>query len=777
MGYLTESQTWAAGVPYFEADAVLTGGPDCPDNIPIQALTNRTAFLKKQIDDAVSGALTVMYANRLKTARNIAMTGDGSWNVTFDGSGNVTAVMTLAATGVAAGTYRSVTVDSKGRVTGGSNPTTLAGYGITDAQPLDSDLTALAALTATGFYVNTGIGTVAARTLTAGAGISISNGDAVAANPVITNTGVTSIAGTANQVNVSATTGGVTLSLPQAIHTAAKPSFAQVALAADPVNALDAATKQYVDNLAAGLEVKTSVRAATTANITLSGAQTIDGVAVVAGDRVLVKNQTTTSQNGIYIVAAGAWTRAADADAWAELISAFVFVESGTTNADTGWVCTVDQGGTLGTTAIAWTQFAGAGTVTAGAGITVSGNQVALAASGATAGTYSKVTVDALGRVTAGAALAATDIPVLDWSKINSGKPTTLAGYGISDAMPLTTKVLADAAALDAVRTSGFYIAFGTNSDGEILHIQHPQSTGYAAQVMFGQWGQVPTTAGEGLSYRALVNGTWTAWQKIWHAGNADARQLRTISATVAANALTLTLAPTSIDFRSNALASGTVNNRSFGSQISLVVPAGATLGTSNGQAARLAILAIDNGGGVELAVVNMAGSTTLDETTLISTTAISAAASSASVIYSAVARTGVPFRVVGFIDITEPVAGTWSAAPSVIQGAGGLALNALSSPGFGQVWKNMISSRTVGTTYYNTMGKPIDVSVTLVTSSTTSTPSIAATVNGVRVGAATCANNVNANACLTFTVPAGGSYYVEAFGADWALGSWAEFR
>lgn len=488
MGNLTESQTWAAGVPYFEADAVLTGGPDCPDNIPIKALTNRTAFLKKQIDDAVSGALTVMYANRLKTARNIAMTGDGSWNVTFDGNGNVTAAMTLANTGVAAGTYKAITVDTKGRVTGGSNPTTLAGYGITDAQPLDSDLTALAALTTTGFYVNTGVGTVAARALTTGTGISISNGDAVAGNPVITNTGVTSIAGTANQVNVSAATGGITLSLPQAIHTAAKPSFAQVGLAADPVNALDAVTKQYVDNLAAGIEVKTSVRAATTANITLSGVQTVDGVAVVAGDRVLVKNQATASQNGIYIAAAGAWVRTADTDAWVELISAFVFVENGTANADTGWVCTVDQGGTLGTTGITWTQFAGAGTVTAGPGLSVSGNQVSLAAgsnglalhnlastgmvvrtgsgtltartlaagagisvsngdgvagnptlalsaSGVVAGTYQKLTVDAYGRVTAGTTLAPADIPALDWSKITSGTPTTLAGFGITDAV------------------------------------------------------------------------------------------------------------------------------------------------------------------------------------------------------------------------------------------------------------------------------------------------------------------------------------------------------
>lgn len=117
MGYLDESVVWEDGIPYFEANAVLTGGPDCPDNVPLRALANRTFFLKKQIDDAVSGALTVMHANRLETPRSIAMTGDGSWVVTFDGSGNVTAALTLSATGVVAGTYPVVTIDSKGRVT------------------------------------------------------------------------------------------------------------------------------------------------------------------------------------------------------------------------------------------------------------------------------------------------------------------------------------------------------------------------------------------------------------------------------------------------------------------------------------------------------------------------------------------------------------------------------------------------------------------------------------------------------------------------------------
>jgi hypothetical protein len=99
------------------------------------------------------------------------------------------------------------------------------------------------------------------------------------------------------------------------------------------------------------------VRVASTANITLSGTQTIDGVAVVAGDRVLVKDQSTASQNGIYVCAAGAWSRATDADTWSELVSQVVMVSEGSTQADQLWVCTVNAGGTLGVTNVVWTAL------------------------------------------------------------------------------------------------------------------------------------------------------------------------------------------------------------------------------------------------------------------------------------------------------------------------------------------------------------------------------------------------------------------------------------
>lgn len=134
---------------------------------------------------------------------------------------------------------------------------------------------------------------------------------------------------------------------------------------ADPSGPQDAATRAYVDAVATGLTLKTPARVATTANITLSGPQTIDGVAVIAGERVLVKNQSTGQDNGLYDVAAGAWSRSSDANTSAEVVSGLlVLVTEGSTNDNSAWVLTTNNPIVLGTTPLTFTQFGTGGGVT-----------------------------------------------------------------------------------------------------------------------------------------------------------------------------------------------------------------------------------------------------------------------------------------------------------------------------------------------------------------------------------------------------------------------------
>ena len=154
-----------------------------------------------------------------------------------------------------------------------------------------------------------------------------------------------------------------------------------------PVNATDIVNKSYVDAYIQGLSFKQPAQVATTANITLSGLQTIDGYTTLAGDRVLVKNQSTQANNGIYIASASAWARSSDANTYAELVAAFLFVENGTSQSGSAWVSTIPQNGTLGTTPITFTQFSNNATYTAGTGLTLSSYQFSITPVG-TAGTY-----------------------------------------------------------------------------------------------------------------------------------------------------------------------------------------------------------------------------------------------------------------------------------------------------------------------------------------------------------------------------------------------------
>lgn len=146
----------------------------------------------------------------------------------------------------------------------------------------------------------------------------------------------------------------------------------------DPVNPQDAATKNYVDALIAGMRWKDAARVGSTTNITLSGLQTIDGVTVAAGDRVAVMGQTTGSQNGIYVAASGAWSRSADADTSAEVFAMSFFVSEGTANGNKVYVNTTDAPISLNSTALSFALIGSSTSFTAGTGILISGNQVSI---------------------------------------------------------------------------------------------------------------------------------------------------------------------------------------------------------------------------------------------------------------------------------------------------------------------------------------------------------------------------------------------------------------
>jgi hypothetical protein len=267
-----------------------------------------------------------------------------------------------------------------------------------------------------------------------------------------------------------------------------------------PQTATDAVNRDYVDQLQQGIFWKAPVVVATTANITLSGLQTIDGIALSAGDRVLVKNQSTASQNGFWDAAAGAWTRSADAAAGSSLSSAAVFVREGTTFGDTAWVCTSDAA-VAGTDALVFVQFSAAGGLTAGSGITVAGSTVSanigdgltfssnaivvnpkvgsLAFSSgqldlanisqAASGNFVKVTLDGYGRVTGNTAVTASDISSLVDSRyvLKAGDTMTGALYGTtfraSQGVPNNTDSSTNGYAFGTDGDSGLF-AIGTNA-------------------------------------------------------------------------------------------------------------------------------------------------------------------------------------------------------------------------------------------------------------------------------------------------------------------------
>lgn len=277
---------------------------------------------------------------------------------------------------------------------------------------------------------------------------------------------------------------------------------------------------------------------------------------------------------------------------------------------------------------------------------------------------------------------------------------------------------------------------------------------------------------GHGLDLHYDTSGVWVlqnpAMSRDIYGGNS---KLESLTATVAANALTITLNPTSLDFRNNILATGTPINRVISAPVSVTVPSGATLGLRASAISQLFVMAMDVSGVIELVVASNAGILNLDEWNLHSTTALSGTSNSAGVLYSITARSGRAMKLVGMIQIACSAPGLWTAAPTKIATQGISALPNVSGLGRGQLWTDVTVSRLVNTTYYNDTDRPMSVS---------------ATINGVSTGTATVSvqglniavmsfNSTSPTIPLTFIVPSGEAYSINVTGTF--TYTWFELR
>ena len=431
----------------------------------------------------------------------------------------------------------------------------------TDVQAFSNELASIAGLTTTGIITRTAAGTYVPRTLTGTAGrISATNGDGVAGAPsfdlvTVADAGGGAFLKLARDVygRVTGTSAPVAADIGSIVDTRYVRLDASTALNTGVVISYNAGTttfnpndlvpRSYVDLIAQGYSGNfAEVRLSTTgANIVLAGSapSTLDGVTLVAGDSILVKDQTTGSQNGWYAVstvgtgANGTWTRMAGYDTSAEVFPGiYTFVSEGTVNGNASYALTTDAPITLNTTFLVFTQTSGAGQIIAQNGISKSGNVLsgvsanstriavsgagfdlaALTIGGNGVGTFTKYTVDTYGRITATANATPADIGAQPSSAELSGVATLtttgmvartgvgtyttrtlvapVAGISITNADGIagnpTFALSNDLAALEALNGSGFYTRVGADT--------------WAARSITGTSGRVTVVNGDGVA-------------------------------------------------------------------------------------------------------------------------------------------------------------------------------------------------------------------------------------------------------------------------------------
>ncbi|CAB5212676.1 hypothetical protein UFOVP192_43 [uncultured Caudovirales phage] len=264
-----------------------------------------------------------------------------------------------------------------------------------------------------------------------------------------------------------------------------------------PTGNTDIVNKLYVDTVTQGLNPKAACKCATTANITLSGLQTIDGYTTIAGDRVLVKSQGTQSQNGIYIASTGAWTRSTDMDVWAEVPGAYTVVLNGTVNGNTSWVSTSADTGTINVTPITFVQFSSISTYYAGTGLTLASNTFSITNTGVTAATYGSASsvpvfaVNAQGQLTSvtntSIAIANTQVSGLGTMSTQNANAVAITGGSING-----TTVGASSASTGAFTTLG-----GTTITASVQFVGPGTGlTGTATSLSIGGNAATATSAG-----------------------------------------------------------------------------------------------------------------------------------------------------------------------------------------------------------------------------------------------------------------------------------------